>query len=139
MSLLRRSFFKKSLLSLAGLGTFSLARAAAPEKTKPIKGKFVHAVYFWLRDPENAADRQQFLNELNTFIEGVDVIVSRHVGTPAATRREVIDSTYTYSLILSFKTPKDQDIYQEHPLHKTFIANAQHLWTRVQVYDSIHI
>lgn len=137
MALLRRSFFKKSILSLAGLSTFSLAQAASVQKNKKIKGDFIHAVYFWLKNPDDQAQRQQFLAELTKFIDNTDVIVSQHIGTPAPTRRPVIDSSYTYSLILTFKTAQDQDIYQEHPLHKTFIDNAQHLWERVQVYDSI--
>jgi len=31
----------------------------------------------------------------------------------------------------------DHDIYQEYPAHRAFIENASHLWTRVQVYDSV--
>lgn len=71
------------------------------------------------------------------FIDNVEVIKTKHVGTPADTDREVIDSTYSYSLILSFDSKKEHDIYQEHPLHKNFINNASSLWERVLVYDSV--
>ena len=67
----------------------------------------------------------------------MDVIKTQHIGSPADTDRAVIDNTYSYSLVLSFDSKKEHDIYQEHQFHKDFIANASELWTKVQVYDSV--
>ena len=75
--------------------------------------------------------------ELRKFIDHVDMIKSQHIGTPAGTDRPVIDNSWTFSLILSFDSKKEQDKYQEHQLHKDFIANASSLWDKVLVYDSI--
>ncbi len=83
--------------------------------------------------------RESFLKELRTFIDNVDLMKTKHIGTPADTNREVIDSSWSYSLILSFDSKKEQDLYQEHQLHKNFIENASSLWTKVQVYDSIKL
>ncbi|MDA0196915.1 MAG: Dabb family protein [Bacteroidetes bacterium] len=99
-------------------------------------GNFYHVVYFWLKEPENQSDRKQFLASLNGFLDQVDEIKTRHVGSPAPTNRPVIDSSYTFSLILSFKNKNEQDIYQEHAAHKKFIADSKALWQKVQVYDS---
>jgi hypothetical protein len=60
-----------------------------------------------------------------------------HIGTPATTRRDVIDSSYTFSWLAIFRTAEDQDIYQEHPIHLEFVANCSHLWKKVVVYDSL--
>ena len=76
------------------------------------------------------------MNALTKFIETVPGIRPSHIGSPADTDRPVIDSTYSYSLIVSFDSKKEHDIYQEHPLHKDFIAAAEDLWDKVQVYDS---
>ena len=106
---------------------------------KKLTGDFVHMVFFWLKNPGNEADRQQFLHELTSFLDETEVIVAKHIGTPAPTNRPVIDSSYTFSLVVTFRDGADQDIYQEHPAHKRFIANAAVLWERVQVYDSIQV
>jgi len=77
------------------------------------------------------------MSELRKFIDNVDLIRTKHIGTPADTDREVIDNSWSYSLILSFDSKKEHDLYQEHKLHKDFIKNASSLWKRVQVYDSV--
>ncbi len=102
------------------------------------QGNFLHVVFFWLIN-DKPETRDRFLGELKKFIDGVELIKTRHIGSPADTNREVIDSTYSYSLILSFDSKKEQDLYQEHPLHKEFIENASSLWEKVQVYDSLKL
>ena len=101
-------------------------------------GKFFHVVFFWLINDDQDTG-QKFLSELRKFIDDVDLIKTKHIGSPADTNREVIDSTYSYSLILTFDSKKEQDLYQEHPLHDKFIKNASSLWKKVQVYDSLEL
>lgn len=102
-----------------------------------MQGKFTHVVFFWLIDDTKEV-KQKFEHELRQFIDNVDMILTRHIGTPADTDRDVIDSSWSYSLILSFKSKKEQDLYQEHALHKKFIENASSLWEKVKVYDSVY-
>ncbi len=118
--------------ALLTLGSTSRARERSSSEKE---GNFVHVVFFWLVD-DSKKTQEKFLSELGKFIDNVDLIQTKHIGSPANTDREVIDSTWSYSLILSFKSKKEQDLYQEHPLHKDFIKNASSLWTKVQVYDS---
>ncbi|MEM9719740.1 MAG: Dabb family protein [Bacteroidota bacterium] len=100
-------------------------------------GPFYHVVFFWLKEPENPETRSFFLEVLNTFLDNTPGIMTRHIGSPAATNREVIDSSYTFSLILTFESKETQDAYQEHPAHKVFVEKCAELWDRVQVYDSV--
>lgn len=100
------------------------------------QGDFVHAVYFWLKNPDSEEDRKLFESSLLRFINSSEYVMSKHIGKPAATNREVIDNSYTYSLVLSFKDKADQDKYQEESAHKKFIEEASHLWEKVLVYDS---
>lgn len=133
----RRQFIKKAgvLSALLAVGSTGRARAGL---TKAKEGKFLHVVFFWLVDDAEET-RETFLKELRKFIDNVDLIQTKHIGAPAGTDREVIDSSWTYSLILSFDSKKEQDLYQEHQLHKDFIENASALWKKVQVYDSIKL
>lgn len=97
---------------------------------------FVHHVYFWLKKPITRETRLKFENGLKKLVT-IETIVGKHLGTPAATDRGVIDSTYSYSLLLTFKSKEDQDIYQTHPTHLKFIDECEELWEKVLVYDSI--
>lgn len=132
----RRKFISKlggitALLSLGGI-------ASANEKTMEPQGEFFHVVYFWLIN-ESEEVGKKFEKELRKFIDQVDVIKTSHIGKPAPTDRDVIDNTWTYSLIVSFNSKKEQDHYQEHQAHLQFIDNASSLWEKVLVYDSIKI
>lgn len=102
-------------------------------------GKFAHSVYFWLKEPENKEDRIAFEKSLFNFINQSVYIKTKHVGLPATTNREVIDSSYTYSLLVTFDTEADHDLYQEEPNHKQFISECSNLWKKVLVYDSENI
>ena len=99
---------------------------------------FVHHVYFWLKKPVTPEIRLKFENGLKKLVT-IETIVAKHLGTPASTDRGVIDSTYSYSLLLTFKSKEDQDIYQTHPTHLKFIDECEDLWERVVVYDSVSI
>jgi len=95
-------------------------------------------VYFWLID-DTPEVHKKFLNELKDFIGRVEDIKKVHVGPPADTDRDVIDNSYSYSLLVTFDSKREHDIYQEHPAHLKFIENASSLWTRVLVYDSVKL
>ena len=101
-----------------------------------IKGDFLHMVFFWLKNPNDQKDRQSFENVLKEFISTNPQVVS-HIGRPAETNRPVVDFSYTYSLVVSFPDLKTHDAYQADPSHLLFIEKAQHLWNKVQIYDSV--
>ena len=129
----RRTFLKK----MGGLAAvLAIPASLKAKKPETMEGNFLHMVFFWLKNDEEKT-KKAFLSELRKFIDHVDMIRSQHIGTPADTEREVIDNTYSFSLVLSFDSKKEHDEYQEHQLHKDFIANASSLWEKVLVYDSI--
>jgi hypothetical protein len=96
---------------------------------------FVHHVFFWLK-PD--ASREALIEGLSTLTD-IEGLRQWHIGTPAATNRSVIDSSYSVSWLLFFDSAADEAVYQEHPLHHAFIAQCSHLWERVLVYDSVDI
>jgi hypothetical protein len=102
-------------------------------------GSFVHVVFFWLREPQNAGHREQFEASINRFLKASRHAGEWHVGIPAGTDRKVVDNSYTYSLLVNFTSAAEQDLYQTEPAHHTFIEEAGHLWERVQVYDTLII
>jgi hypothetical protein len=113
--------------SAAAQGTSSMSKAGLA----PI----VHHVFFWLKNPDSKADRDALIAGLRT-LTGVDTVRGIHIGVPADTaQRGVIDASYSVSEILLFDDVAGQNAYQVHPIHKKFVADCEHLWQRVVVYD----
>jgi hypothetical protein len=102
------------------------------------KNVFIHHVYFWLAEPGNT-DHKKLLIEGLKKLSAVKTIKEFYIGKPAATAREVIDSSYSVSWCLFFANAADQDSYQVDPIHLRFVDECKHLWKKVQVYDSIPI
>ena len=122
------------LLTLSGL-TILTGRAIAAGRANPRK-QIVHHVFFWLKDP---ADAPRLIAGLKT-LRDIPEIRELRIGVPAATeKRSVIDSSYDVSELMIFDTVQDQGRYQEHPIHKRFVAECGDLWDRVVVYDSVDV
>jgi len=102
-----------------------------------LDANFVHVVYFWLHNPDSPEDRNEFEGKLSKFIAASQYAKTKFIGVPAMTPRDVVDNSYTYSLIVSFASKEDQDNYQKEPVHLKFVEEGQHLWSKVQVYDSL--
>lgn len=98
--------------------------------------RLVHTVFFWMKSDVTNAQKSEFLKGLRTLVE-IDEIESSYIGVPADTRRPVIDSSYSFSITLIFRTKGDQDAYQSHPDHLLFIDRYSDLWERVVVYDAV--
>jgi len=102
------------------------------------KNSFIHHVYFWLNNPENINDLNRLVEGLNK-LSSVTTISNFHIGNPASTKREVIDSSYSVSWLLLFNNKEDQDSYQTDPIHLKFVEECSHLWRKVVVYDTVSI
>jgi hypothetical protein len=96
---------------------------------------FLHTVLFYAKPDLSAAERAA----LEKGIRSLTTIASvrfAFLGTPAATRRPVIDHTYDYELVVGFDNQSGHDHYQEVELHRRFVAECAGYWTRVQIYDA---
>jgi hypothetical protein len=102
------------------------------------KNVFIHHVYFWLAEPDNEEHRKLLIEGL-IKLSRVATIREYFIGKPAATSREVIDSSYSVSWCLFFSNANDQESYQVDPIHLRFVDECKHLWKRVQVYDTIPV
>jgi hypothetical protein len=100
------------------------------------KGMFIHHVYFWLKNSGNKEDKSKLIEGLKKLSK-VSTIRNFYIGQPAATRREVIDSSYDVSWLLFFDNAANQDSYQTDPIHLKFVEECSVLWQKVVVYDSI--
>ena len=130
----RRKFLKSAAMTVAAAGLFS--RQTVTAKTTG-KGALLHDVYFWLKNDVSDKQRKAFEKGLKNFVKSVKEIQKAEIGKPAPTaRRDVVDHSFDYSLLIRFKSMEDHNTYQEHEAHKKFIEDFSKLWAKVQVYDS---
>lgn len=126
----RRTFLTGA--SLLTLGAVS----GAPMKEKKI---VIHAVFFWLKNPGSTEDRDKLIEGLQT-LKKIEIVHDLRIGTPAdTTPRPVVDSSYQVSELIFFDNAEQQNTYQDHPIHKKFVADYSHLWEKVIVYDSLTV
>lgn len=95
-----------------------------------------HHVLFWLKSDTSEEKKQAFKGGLES-LKGIETIDSIYIGTPAPIDRPVVDTTYTFSLLIVFKDMAGHDTYQVHPLHKSFLDEFRVLFEKVVIYDSI--
>ena len=126
----RRTFIAAAAVAAA---TNANAGAAAAVNTYP---KLVHHVFFWLKNPQSKEDLAKLLAGLRTLAK-IESVRGAHFGVPASTeKRDVVDNSFSASEILFFDDTAGQKTYQDHPIHKQFVADCSHLWERVVVYDA---
>ncbi|ETI65273.1 Stress responsive alpha-beta barrel [Sphingobium sp. C100] len=114
-----------------GAATLSSGHAATPQGQPML----VHHVFFWLKQAGSPADRDRLVAGLRT-LAAIPMVRQLHVGLPAPTeQRDVIDNSYDVSELIYFDNIADQKAYQDHPIHRAFVASCEPLWRKVLVYD----
>jgi hypothetical protein len=133
------NFNRRNFISRAGIALLSVtAFSSFKNKThkKQMKNIFIHHVYFWLQNPASVEGRAKLIEGL-TKLSKVKTIQRFHIGKPANTNRDVIDSSYSISWMLEFANDADQASYQTDPIHLNFVEECKHLWKKVVVYDTV--
>ena len=132
----RRDFISTTgKVALAGSsGIFAVNNVS----TMTAKNMFIHHVYFWLKNPSSSEDRQQLIDGLEKLTK-VKTIKMFHIGKPADTNRDVIDTSYSISWMLVFDDKAAEESYQVDPIHLNFVETCKHLWQKVVVYDSVNV
>ncbi|WP_209404780.1 Dabb family protein [Pseudozobellia sp. WGM2] len=100
---------------------------------------FTHTVFFWLKNPDSQEDRKAFETSLQKFLDNSAYAKTNFIGKPPRASRDVVDGSFTYSLIVTFESAEAQQNYQDEPPHKLFIEESADLWTKVIVYDSMGV
>ncbi len=93
----------------------------------------IHHVRFNLVE---GADLRTFRRGLKTLLT-IPVVAAGWFGEPAKTEKRAVSETdWDLVLVLHFRTIKDHDAYQAHPIHEQFISECRPLWSKVRVVDA---
>jgi Stress responsive A/B Barrel Domain len=117
----RKSFIAKisaATAAIAGLSSFK-----QKPMDKELKNIFIHHVYFWLKNADSKTDRDKLVEGLKK-LSTVKTIQNFHIGKPADTNREVIETGYAVSWFVQFANGADQASYQTDPIHLKFIEEC---------------
>lgn len=129
----RRSFIKNTSAA-AVIGVLIPSSNASAAKDEKV---IAHYVLFWLK--ENLSEQEKigftgFFEELRK----VSTIKSLQYGAPAnTTKRDVVDNSFSYNLLVHFKNMDDLNTYETHPIHLKAIEKYSKYWDKVVVHDSI--
>lgn len=127
---------KKTFISLTFLLVTCITFSQTDKQMRQLNPAFVHNVYFWLNNPDSKDDQKNFEKALKKFLKKSKHAETLYVGKPPKATRDVVDDSFTYAMIVSFKSDKAQEKYQKEKAHLDFIDEAQDLWNKVLVYDS---
>lgn len=128
---------KTGIITLLLIGVATTSSFAQNKDTmKTFDSAFAHTVYFWFKNPDNIADKAKFETSLKTFLKNSKYAKTNFIGTPPKSSRDVVDGSFTYSLIVTFESAEAQEGYQKEEAHLIFIEECKDLWEKVIVYDS---
>ena len=130
-----------SAMAASGVTAAAALIPASSTGASPVSNypKLVHHVFFWLKNPNSKEDLEKLLKGLRTLSK-IESVRGVHFGVPASTeKRDVVDNSFSASEILFFDDTVGQKTYQDHPIHKQFVADCSHLWEKVVVYDAIAV
>jgi len=96
---------------------------------------FTHHVLFWLKSDITATQKEAFLKGLQS-LEGIETIQQMFIGTPAPIDRNVVDKSYTFSLLVLFEDIEAHNIYQTHAIHLAFLSQFKVFFEKVVIYDA---
>ncbi|AGH47481.1 Dabb family protein [Paraglaciecola psychrophila] len=132
-----RTLNRRQFIALTGASL--VASVAKGEQLMTTKTQLIHTAYFWLKNSDSVADRDQLIAGLQTLRQ-VPAVKALHIGLPATTeKRDVVDNSFQVSELMMFDDLAGQSEYQAHPIHQAFVKNCSHLWSKVSVKDSITV
>ena len=134
----RKRFIGSALLALATGTALAQQKAKVTKQSEGLKkGTIVHVVYFWLKDGITATEEADFLRYFELLAK-IPLVQTLNYGKPAPTpERAVVDHSYSYSLIVTFKNVTDITAYGTHPAHIAGAEKFKKYWKRVEVKDTL--
>ena len=128
---------RRKFLAAASLATIAVT-ASGISKSAPAKQSLMHVVYYWLKNPDNEADKQKLIDGLHQLVM-VKQIKYHHVGVPQTFIADDPLKGYHVSLLMVFDEPGDIDVYHKDPIHQKFVAECGNLWVKTVKYDSLGV
>lgn len=103
------------------------------------EGKLIHYVMFWLKPDISATDYNTFTGFFER-LKTINSVQSFTYGKSAPTeQRDVVDNSFSYSMIAVFASLADHEAYQVDAIHLQAIEDYSKFWDKVVVHDTTEI
>lgn len=100
------------------LGAFGLCAGCATAP-KPVKaGKLFHVGLVWLKEPGNAAHRQQIVVAAHAFAREIPEVQFLSVGQSPLSPSPYVDDSFDVCLVMQFADKAAMERYNQHPVHQ---------------------
>lgn len=97
-------------------GCQSQSSSAGSGRVEP-SGTVTHVVLLWLKDPQDAAGRQQIIEASKSFKQ-IPGVLSVAVGIPLPDTRPTVDTTYDLGIAITMRDKAALEAYGPHPIHQ---------------------
>jgi len=129
----RRKFIATTALGTSIVLLNNDANARQIDQTEEI----THYVLFWLKKDLSDKDIKDFAGFFE-LLKKIPVVKSMKYGKSASTnQRDVVDNSFSYNLVATFKDIAAINIYENHPIHLDAIKKYSQFWEKVVVHDSM--
>jgi len=132
------SLSRRKFLAAASLATIAATASGISNRRIVNKQSLMHVVYYWLKNPDSEADKQNLIDGLHQLVT-VKQIKFHHIGVPQTFKADDPLKNYHVSLLMVFDEPGDIDVYHKDPIHQEFVAACGKLWERTVKYDSLGV
>jgi hypothetical protein len=120
------------------LSVFCLGAGCATAP-KPVQaGKLYHIGLVWLKEPGNAAHRQQIVAAAHAFAREIPEVQLLSVGQSPPSPSPYVDDSFDVCLVMQFADKAAMDRYNQHPAHQKAANEAfLPLSKKILFYDFI--
>jgi len=133
-----KSLSRRRFLAAASLAAIAATASGISNRRISDKQSLMHVVYYWLKNPDNDADKQKLIEGLHKLVT-VKQIKYHHIGVPQTFKADDPLKSYHVSLLMVFDEPEDIDVYHKDPIHQEFVATCGQLWEKTVKYDSLGV
>jgi len=129
---------RRKFIATTALGTSLVLLNNSSNAAENINAEEItHYVLFWLKKDLDEKEINDFAGFFE-LLKAIPVVTTLRYGRAAKTnQREVVDNSFTYNLVATFKNMADINVYENHPIHLDAIKKYSHLWDKVVVHDSV--
>jgi hypothetical protein len=131
------SIFRFGVLALT-LGAFWFCSGCATAPKPVAAGKLFHVGLVWLKEPGNAAQRQQIVAAAHAFAREIPEVQFLSVGQPPPSPSPYVDDSFDVCVVMQFADKAAMERYNQHPVHQKAAHEAfLPLSKKILFYDFI--
>lgn len=106
------------------LGAFGLVAGCATAPKPVSAGKLFHVGLVWLKEPGNAAHRQQIVAAAHAFAREIPEVQFLSVGQSPPSASPYVDASFDVCVVMQFADRAAMDRYNQHPVHQKAAQEA---------------